>query len=312
MVFVSSTFVINDYIELKLEDDKTVIYIEGKEFIQCKYLSITSSEANFIFSEIESIDDFSEDIGLINSFEISPDIEFWGHCSNLQAWYEHNYDTTLLHSNLAFPLLKELYKIGDPIANFKFKEEIVKRFSSNRQITFEFLLIEDYLKYLGIQEVKFLLDTSNFIESLLNCRAELLENIRKTIQYMRKKFPNILRSKVLEIFRQKDYRIIELLFIRDLFYDISDSKDLLLIINSKIEFFEVLLDTIEYSKHDLSLQGDISKDIYYFFQNLDQDYIPIIKYAIEKALKRQDFRVLKFLSEYNLFDYFTKEELDNL
>jgi len=38
---------------------------------------------------------------------ITPEEEFWGHCSNLQTWVEHNYDTNILDDNLAFPLLKK-------------------------------------------------------------------------------------------------------------------------------------------------------------------------------------------------------------
>lgn len=62
--------------------------------------------------------------------DITPEEEFWGHCSNLQAWVENNYDTRLLHSNIAFPLLKKLTEAGDPNTNKVFKEEIARRFES--------------------------------------------------------------------------------------------------------------------------------------------------------------------------------------
>ncbi len=52
---------------------------------------------------------------------ILPIKEFWGHCSNLQAWAEYGYDTRLLHPNLAFPLLEKLATVGDPIAKKVFK-----------------------------------------------------------------------------------------------------------------------------------------------------------------------------------------------
>ena len=44
--------------------------------------------------DIDSIDEAAEN--LYSSMErehkhyISPETEFWGHCSNLQAWYENN------------------------------------------------------------------------------------------------------------------------------------------------------------------------------------------------------------------------------
>ncbi|TFG19848.1 MAG: leucine-rich repeat domain-containing protein [Promethearchaeota archaeon] len=47
---------------------------------------------------------------------------------NMQVWVENNYNTRLLYSNLAFPLLKKLTKVGDPLAKRVFKEEVVKRF----------------------------------------------------------------------------------------------------------------------------------------------------------------------------------------
>lgn len=47
------------------------------------------------------------------------EIEFWGHCSNLQVWAENNYDTRLLHRNLSSPLLKQLSDLGDSILNRK-------------------------------------------------------------------------------------------------------------------------------------------------------------------------------------------------
>ncbi|KKN50191.1 hypothetical protein LCGC14_0635370, partial [marine sediment metagenome] len=67
---------------------------------------------------IQSIDDVSEKLNNAldgkngEGFDITPEAEFWGHCSNFQVWAEQNYDTRLLHSNLSFPLLKKLTEIG--------------------------------------------------------------------------------------------------------------------------------------------------------------------------------------------------------
>ena len=87
------------------------------------------------FDGIESIDQIIyegnknfENEGI--KYQISSEEEFWAHASNLQVWVESNYDTRLLHNNLAFPLLKELVELGDLVAAKVFKEEIVKRFSS--------------------------------------------------------------------------------------------------------------------------------------------------------------------------------------
>jgi hypothetical protein len=92
-------FKVNDYVSLKFNYPDTEIYINGKYFMQC--------------------------FSLIDTEE-----EFWGHCSNLQAWSEHDYDTRLLKVNLAFPLLEQLAEAGDNLARIKFKEEILKRLLS--------------------------------------------------------------------------------------------------------------------------------------------------------------------------------------
>ena len=71
--------------------------------------------------DIESIDEAAKKLNHslendINEYTIPPEVEFWGHSSNLQTWYEYGYDLRLLHSNLAFPLLQKLTDIGDPLA----------------------------------------------------------------------------------------------------------------------------------------------------------------------------------------------------
>lgn len=153
-------FKVNKFLTLKLEETETIIYVKGKRFNQCKFLlldvpldKITSLDA------IESIDEAAEKLDKsldppnrhkIN--KISPEVEFWGHCSNLQVWYEENYNTNLIHSNLAFPLLKKLIEVGDSLAERVFKEEIAKRLSSKSQSTILFLLEEYYYSFLTPEE----------------------------------------------------------------------------------------------------------------------------------------------------------------
>ena len=75
-----------------------------------------------------------------------------GGYSNLQAWYEHSYNTQLLHSNLAFPLLRKLTQAGDKIAEQVFRKEIIKRFREGNLNVMVFLIIEGFLDELGIEE----------------------------------------------------------------------------------------------------------------------------------------------------------------
>jgi len=171
--FTGKEFKVNDFITLKLEEGNTNIYVNGEPFDQCKYLMLnipiedtkrflSLSLTREIFEDIESIDEVVEKLGWTYDgqegveYDIDPETEFWGHCSNLQAWYEHNYDTRLLHSNLSFPLLKELVEAGDTVAKKVFKEEIVKRFKSgfyNDNLPIITYLFPEYFDYLEKNEL---------------------------------------------------------------------------------------------------------------------------------------------------------------
>ncbi len=162
----SDIFKINKYLTLKLEGGQTNIYVKGRLFSQCKFLlfSFTKDELSD-YEEINSIDEIKEKYDHSHeghSKKISPELEFWGHCSNLQAWYENDYDTRILHSNISFPLLKELVKARDQKAKRVFKEEIALRFESNFRNVVIFLLKEDYLSFLELDEIETLSNNIDF------------------------------------------------------------------------------------------------------------------------------------------------------
>lgn len=157
-------FIINDYVTLKLEDSKTNIYVNGVEFIQCLYLLMDIQIQDFNkYNEIDSIDEVAEkldkslELGNLEGYhirkEIPPEVEFWGHCSNLQVWSEQGYDTRFIHSNLAFPLLKKLTEVGDPKAERIFKDEIGKRFEKGPDSVRQYLALEGYMDYLTREEM---------------------------------------------------------------------------------------------------------------------------------------------------------------
>ena len=155
-------FKINEYLTLKLKNGKTIIYIKDKEFLHCKYLLIEIPIENIKeFKEIVSIDEVSEKLD--HSLEekkmrnMSVETEFWGHCSNLQTWFEHGYDTRILHSNLAFPLLKKLTDVGDPDAKRVFKDEIAERITGGYTTVSEYLIQENYLDYFLKEELDVLI-----------------------------------------------------------------------------------------------------------------------------------------------------------
>lgn len=153
MRMASKEFVVNKFILLKLEEGKTNIYINGDLFTQCKHLIL-----NIPVSEIESLEGIGtieeaveklesteryeyEDIG----YDITPEEEFLGHCSNLQAWVENGYNCSILHYSLSFSLLRKLCWY-DKKALVILKEEIAKRLrmesESMNNILYEYDLVE--------------------------------------------------------------------------------------------------------------------------------------------------------------------------
>jgi len=178
-------FKINDYISLRLEKDKTNVYINDEKIIQCKYLLLQDPDNNSTVNEkdFSSIDRLAENLDKslelndsvdIQDYRIDSEIEFWAHCSNIQAWAENNYDTQMLHSNLSFPLLKKLTIAGDPVAKEVFKIEIRKRFKSGDLNVMTFLTKEGYLDYFGWDDYDLLFEDIDF-----NTRKELQQRVKE-------------------------------------------------------------------------------------------------------------------------------------
>jgi Leucine-rich repeat (LRR) protein len=156
-------FRINEFLTLKLENRRTNIYVKGEQFRQCKYLAFHLDINNLKqYDRIESIDEMEQKdrSHQFRRLNIAPETEFWGHCSNLQAWVEHDYDTRILHRTMAFPLLKKLTEAGSNKAKNSFKEEITHRLSSGEPNIIMFLIEEGYLDYLETQELDIIV--SNF------------------------------------------------------------------------------------------------------------------------------------------------------
>ena len=168
-------FQVNKYLTLKLEHGHTVLYVCGKVFRQCITLLVNIPEEKIKkFNFIDSIDELNlkkqEEIEDYYEYEITPDEEFQGHCSNLQAWVESGYDTRLLHSNLAFPLLRKLTNLGDPQALVVIRAEIIKRFERNYVPVIEYLIEERFLNYLKTKEIEVLItefNNSRILEKIL-------------------------------------------------------------------------------------------------------------------------------------------------
>ncbi|MFX0138520.1 MAG: Rab family GTPase [Candidatus Hodarchaeota archaeon] len=166
-------FRVNDYLVLKLVNNRTKIYVGGVLFNHCKYLLLNIDYDEIEeYDKIESIDEAAEKLGVsmhgirFQKYHISPETEFWGHCSNIQAWYENKYDTRILHRNLAFPLLEALIKAGDPLAKKVFKEEIAQRLESGYPSVVLYLIKQGYLKYLNREELNTIFENPKFQKNL--------------------------------------------------------------------------------------------------------------------------------------------------
>ncbi|KKL59504.1 hypothetical protein LCGC14_2214680, partial [marine sediment metagenome] len=165
---IEKEFIINKFLSLKLEKGKTVIYIAGERFYHCKFLLIEIPEKQL--RSFNSIDEASESLNSsleptkdrVFTYNIPPETEFWGHCSNIQAWYENGYDTRLLHSNLSFPLLEELTEAGDPQAKKVFKEEIAERYNNGIESVRKYLKDSNYLRRLTIEEFHSYIDADEY------------------------------------------------------------------------------------------------------------------------------------------------------
>ena len=176
-------FKISEVLSLKLEDGETNIYVRGQFFEQCKALVLNIPKDEVVeTSFINSIDSFADVFEKVEDDEvnslITPEEEFWGHCSNLQVWYENDFDSRLLSYNLAFPLLKKLADLEIPKATQVFKEEIVKKFKSGYINTIIFLINNGYLTYLSGEEESYVLLKDNPI---------LLKNIEDGLKSSDKK-----------------------------------------------------------------------------------------------------------------------------
>ncbi len=154
-------FRINEHLTLKLIRGQTVILLDDKPFNQCKYLLLNLTQTDFAkFEQIESIDEAFEVYNKIdrnhetNHKLLDPVSEFIGHCSNLHAWYEYDYDLRILHSSLSIPLLKRLAFLGDKRAVIRLKESIATRIAIKNYNTIIFYLNEQYLELFSNEELE--------------------------------------------------------------------------------------------------------------------------------------------------------------
>ncbi len=262
---------INRYLSLKFEKGNTVIYVANRRFKQCKFLFLNISVDNIeLLEEIESIDEIAEKLD--NSYEyeennrnisLDPKTEFWGHCSNLQVWYEHGYNTNLLHRNLAFPLLHELAKAGDPEARKSFTEEIASRIESGSPTVINYLVIEEYLNYLP----KCYLESLSFNDGFLE---KLTSNIVNKPHFKRKllEFISFLRSDDSDKRRGYKFNLEDVFRVYEEIYNSHDTDELEI---NFLDGIEVLLWKILKKKFDELFYDLEPKTVVNLFKIYDND-----------------------------------------
>lgn len=155
-------FVINDYLYVKRVEGNSFIYVNGKRIQQWpKVLLNIPKKKSFKPKSVRSIDDlvkrYKDNYKVPRTrHKVSPREKFFVFCSNLQAWSEHDYDTNLLYSKLAFHLLKKLSEARDPKAKIKYKEEIYKRIMAGDKNTVRFLREGKYFSDFSSEELSFI------------------------------------------------------------------------------------------------------------------------------------------------------------
>jgi hypothetical protein len=200
---------INKYITLRFENNRTIIYVAGRRIIQCVHLILNIPKIRTsMYDEIDSIDEIVDVsrraghyTGVFGQREfIPPDQEFWGHCSNIQAWVEHDYDTRILMSNLSFPLLRELTRAGDPVAKRVYKEEIALRLETGYPSVVQYLLTQGYIDVFTPSEFKSILEATNIIKNLSAFPGMLNQFLRSCFHW----FPTLIENILLQILELKE------------------------------------------------------------------------------------------------------------
>lgn len=190
-------FKVNEGIILRLENGDSNIFVNDKLILQCRYLLTNqlkeSKKKPDVFGSVDEFEDFYEDTSevFIQEGEFPPldrETEFWGHCSNIQAWAENDYNTRLLDKVLAFPILKELNKAGDTIASKVFKVEVKKRIRSGYLPVILYLIEGGYLKDLKKDELN-----------------EIIENIELLIKKIPTGEQDRAKEQISEVFRYSTY-----------------------------------------------------------------------------------------------------------
>ena len=220
-------FKINEHLTLKLIKGQTVIHIDKEPFHQCKYLLLNLTSKDF--AKFEHIDSIDEAFEIYNKMDrnheknhdlIDPISEFMGHCSNLQAWYEYDYDLRILHSSLSIPLLKKLAFLGDRTAIIRLKESIATRIASKNYNTIIFYLNEKYLKLFSNEELEVMFDDwldKNISFTLMEKRRLWYPLLKELIERGITRAQKIIKDEIKSYLKEDDFNAYRYLLKKEFF-----------------------------------------------------------------------------------------------
>ncbi len=198
-------YMVNNYISLKLMFSKTLIYVCDELFLSCQKIALSIAPNEFEnyadFNDIDDIISFYKSHAQTTTSKdhLAPEEEFWGHCSNLQAWVENDYNTSVLSKNISFSLLKELYDRGVEQSSPIFKRELLERIKTGGILTLRYFLAdteENYLKHLTEED---LLDNLLPFEE-----AKIMKNISRFIPIEYTLTTNLQDSREYSYFRDDE------------------------------------------------------------------------------------------------------------
>jgi len=294
-------FEVNEYITLKLEKNQTVVYVDGKQFNQCKFILLNHKidELEDLLT-LESVDELAHNLDRSMEYErsfieISPETEFWAHCSNLQMWVENDYDTRLLHSNLAFPLLRKLTEAGDKKALRVFKEKIAKRLESRYPSVVAYLIKENYIDHLPPEDVIDIIVDKELFKLIWNQGYEL--DFSKYLDTIGEKFSHVIKNKVIDLIQNQ--RFDNLIFVKESgLLEALNKEDLQYLIKNKdIDLINRIFQTLkEKDKYDYYYQ-----DGFYFSDK-------VMKYAHHDISERLT-EIIRHSDENDIFDMIRLELL---
>ena len=116
----------------------------------------------------------------------------------------------MLHSNLAFPLLKKLTDVGDPDARRVFKDEIADRMTGGHTTVSEYLIEENYLDYFTKEELDVLMEyfKENIVKDFRSNYGKIIHDFEllACLDLINK---NIFNSKILIVNRFKRIDILD-------------------------------------------------------------------------------------------------------